>query len=495
MIRSTRRTIRALDGLKGQISLLRLRNRTELMHAYRLMPSSHTMPQPSDFAALASDLRKIARGRYMTKGHQPWIVDGHTVSVGPLRIRIHIDRQLAHLLLTEPFYSVESYQAANVEGSDESVFGSTQTSSEPFDIFVLLDDGNRLDSITTMLNAPTAQAFSEAKRSSCHQLVLKAIERKQLRTFDVTNRVALLYITDLSLLPSWERFSPIKELIHLYALTESCLLFHGASLAQSDSSGCVLIVGPGGAGKSSLTALALSQGMKTTGDDYVLVDLRRSEPWCWSVYRTLKLHPTSPSAGLLRSQSEGRPVSLNVDSLSETEPGRDWQQAIKPWQADPLTNKTIWLWENADIGQGSACFLATSVIRGVYGVSLNQAKGCRLLETPSNENESAQVASPVKPWLTGRSVTASEHPYLYSCMSTIQQIPYWVDRTLALTKQLHDAVGYQALNIGDGLDGTKTALETIQSDLSQHVALGVAAKLTCTVPSQSCAPSAADANE
>jgi len=78
-------------------------------------------------------------------------------------------------------------------------------------------------------------------------------------------------------------------------------MVHAASLVSPEwPDQGLLLVGPGGSGKSTLTAYAVEQGMHTNGDDYVLVDLRDDMPQCWSIYRTIKLHPSSP---VLRKQN------------------------------------------------------------------------------------------------------------------------------------------------------------------------------------------------
>ena len=124
----------------------------------------------------------------------------------------------------------------------------------------------------------------------------------------------------------------------------------------------VLLVGPRRSGKSTLTAYAVEQGMHTNGDDYVLVDLRDDTPQCWSIYRTIKLHPSSP------------------------------------------------------------------VLRG---------KNC---------------------WHTWRYIQLT----LHSCMSTIQQIPYRIYVTLALAKQLHQSIPYEAHTIEPGIEGLQHALVALK---------------------------------
>jgi hypothetical protein len=236
-----------------------------------------------------------------------------------------------------------------------------------------------------------------------------------LKVFDLINQTALFYITDIAKLPPWERFSPIKEFIHLLALTKSCLMFHaGSVIPQIGSHKCVLFVGPGGSGKSSMTAYGIGQGLQTHGDDYVLIDLQGDRPLCWAVYRTLKLHHSSPA-------------EQNTDKLDA-------------WEFDALTHKAVLLGKDQEQGGG---FIASSAIAKIYGL-------CLILK----HSEHGQ--------------RMEKNPYLYSAMTTIQQMPFWIDVSLKLIKELHEKVPYAPLTIADGESGLKQALNLIESQANEY---------------------------
>lgn len=251
------------------------------------------------------------------------------------------------------------------------------------------------------------------------QFFVRDDQRKVLKVYDQKNGIGLLAFEDRELLPSWELYSPIKEFIHLHALNQSCVLLHAASLVSPDRpEQGALIVGPGGSGKSTLTAYAIEQGMLTNGDDYVLVDLRQDKPLCWSVYRTLKLHPSSPV-------SQGK---------------SPW----RVWRTDALTGKSVILADSVDQGGALA---PQSKLNRVCGLSIQQSP------VVHNPKANSILSDPHR------------HPYLHICMSTIQQIQYRMDATLALSKKLHQSISYSAYTMAPGIPGLQQALLEIQGQV------------------------------
>lgn len=262
-----------------------------------------------------------------------------------------------------------------------------------------------------------SQSLQQLSGSShAKQFVVRYDEHKMIKVFDQVNGIGLLAFEELTRLPPWELFSPIKEFIHMHALDKSCLLLHAASLVSpSHSDQGALIVGPGGSGKSTLTAYAIEQGMLTNGDDYVLVDLLQETPLCWSVYRTLKLHPSSPVL-----QGKNR-----------------W----KAWRSDSFTDKSVMLVNTVEQG---GPLLQQATLSHICGLSLMQSQAVH------NPKAHSILSDPYR------------HPYLHSCMSTIQQIPYRIDATLALSKKLHQSIPYVAHTIAPGIEGLQNALGEIQ---------------------------------
>jgi hypothetical protein len=326
------------------------------------------------------------------------------VNAGPFVIRLRTDLNATRLQLATAFELTQI----------------TQDCQPDLTVYVVCASDESGPTIAKLL-APFLAASPMGLTALAHRelasfVVMHDFAHKLLKTYDASSRTAVLYMDDPALLPSWERFSPIKEFIHLLALSQSCLLLHAGSVVSKDNNRSVLLVGPGGSGKSSLTAFAVTQGMRTNGDDYVLIDLRQIQPRCWSIYRTLKLHPSSPAAALTHR--------------------------LVPWQVDSLTQKTIYLGSD-DLEDN--CFATRTHIARIYGLTLRTAD-------PDIKR--------------GKRVDPHRNPYTYCCMSTIQQIPYWVGSTLHLSKQLHQSVGYRALTVNDGVTGMGEALRGIVKDMN-----------------------------
>jgi hypothetical protein len=87
------------------------------------------------------------------------------------------------------------------------------------------------------------------------------------------NHVAARGITWLpdAELPYWERGAPLRVVLAWFALRRATLLLHGAAVAERGRA--VLLVGSGGAGKTTTALAASSGGMDYLGDDYVFVRL------------------------------------------------------------------------------------------------------------------------------------------------------------------------------------------------------------------------------
>lgn len=351
------------------------------------------MSYQPDFDDLAARLQRLAT----TDGYST-----HRVMAGPLALELRVDPRCADLGFHQAFtVATGAWQGAR--DADFTVYiieappATTAAALRPF----------MADAATSLVD------LSDPGR--VEQCALYDGQRRLLKTVDMQNRVGVLVCFDRSLLPTWEIFSPIKEFIHLLAVNRGCLLFHGATvIPQAAENHATLLVGPGGSGKSSLTAYALQQGMLTNGDDYVLVDLTDDQPVCWSVYRTFKLHPTSP-----------------------VRPGA--KQHF--WRTDPFSEKSVLLGQRAD--QGGALTIRSQLSR-MCGLTL-AAVG------EVEPNASSRKAS-----------NPHRHPYLHSCMSTVQQMPYRMDATLRLSRQLHDRVPYSAHTMRRGVEGLHDALTFLQ---------------------------------
>jgi hypothetical protein len=78
------------------------------------------------------------------------------------------------------------------------------------------------------------------------------------------------YVPDPTLLPAWEGTHPARMLLAAWARAQGLVTCHAAAVADGDAG--VLLCGASGAGKSTTALAALAAGMRSAGDDYVLVE-------------------------------------------------------------------------------------------------------------------------------------------------------------------------------------------------------------------------------
>lgn len=106
---------------------------------------------------------------------------------------------------------------------------------------------------------------------------------------DRRQRLAVTWTASADRLPDWEDSFPLRTILHWMSSAHSCCLAHAAVVERDGHA--VLLTGRGGSGKSTTTVAALYSGMRTCGDDFVMVDpvLKSAH----TLYDTLKLDETS----------------------------------------------------------------------------------------------------------------------------------------------------------------------------------------------------------
>jgi hypothetical protein len=121
-----------------------------------------------------------------------------------------------------------------------------------------------------------------------------------LSVVDHATATAVCWFPDADL-PFWERGAPLRTLLSWFGLRHGTLLLHGAAVAEGGRA--VLLVGPGGAGKTTTSLAAWTHGMDYLGDDYVLVragspvTVARAYATAKADARTLELLPTLADQG------------------------------------------------------------------------------------------------------------------------------------------------------------------------------------------------------
>jgi hypothetical protein len=109
-----------------------------------------------------------------------------------------------------------------------------------------------------------------------------------LSMFDRSSSRGLFWVRSTQDLPEWEFGAPLRNILTWAFLDRGLHLVHAAGVGVSGSG--VMISGPGGAGKSTTTAVCLQAGLQTTGDDYCVISSNQP-PQIFSLYGVMKLVP------------------------------------------------------------------------------------------------------------------------------------------------------------------------------------------------------------
>ncbi len=106
-----------------------------------------------------------------------------------------------------------------------------------------------------------------------------------LSVVDLTRGVAWFLKLDEQPMPYWEIGSPFRYALHRWFGERGSQYIHAA--AVGDERGAILLVGPGGSGKSTTSLLCAAAGMQFAGDDYCLADPAKG--CVYSLYSSGKL--------------------------------------------------------------------------------------------------------------------------------------------------------------------------------------------------------------
>ena len=121
---------------------------------------------------------------------------------------------------------------------------------------------------------------------------------QSLWLFRPEQAAAVFWAPDLDALPPWERISPLRSAARWWAAHQGGAMVHAG--AVGDGERCVLLVGAGGAGKSTSTLACLGSGLQVLGDDYCLLQSPGAPtaaptkgPIAYGMYRYAKLDERS----------------------------------------------------------------------------------------------------------------------------------------------------------------------------------------------------------
>ncbi len=109
-----------------------------------------------------------------------------------------------------------------------------------------------------------------------------------LYLFNRETRQGIFWVRDYREVPYFETSSPLRALLDWWLRDTSFQLMHGGAIASEHAG--ILIMGPGGAGKSTTCSLTFRSSLFFLADDFCLVDTKNpSQVYC--LYSSTKLNP------------------------------------------------------------------------------------------------------------------------------------------------------------------------------------------------------------
>lgn len=109
-----------------------------------------------------------------------------------------------------------------------------------------------------------------ARLRSERACVLAAVGSRGLTAVLPDEGVAVFHLPDATAIPASERAAPIREALQLLMAARGRLMTHAGAVGRGGRG--VLLVGRGGAGKSTLALSCALAGMEIVADDYVLLE-------------------------------------------------------------------------------------------------------------------------------------------------------------------------------------------------------------------------------
>lgn len=318
------------------------------------------------------------------------IIRYYQVSAGPVEFCIGIQNGNAFLSALEAFLSYKPVEAPPENIPTVFVFDSPS----------LIDRCGGLG-YQSLTNAQECSKLSKYQR-----LFNWDPQRGLLKYFNAETRSGLLAARDLTKLPSWEWFSPLKEFVHLWALEKGAWLAHAAAVGANSLSG-LLLVGPGGSGKSTACAQFIQTGGKTCGDDYVLLRKEDAGVCAYGIYLTIKLVPRFELQDGIQQVSTSKQIAV-------AETGK---------LVHYLNHKI------------SSSLIPQMCIKAIFGL--------RLVD---------ELAAPIQTLGLG---------YNHFAMSSHGQIPIWLDRSLSVSRSIFESLPKQMLVVRRDKTGLDAVTQTL----------------------------------
>ena len=145
-----------------------------------------------------------------------------------------------------------------------------------------------------------------------------------LNLLDFGHRRGFFWIHDAACLPDFEHATPFLPIFNWWMTRHGRQLTHSAAVGTRE--GGLLIVGGGGAGKSTTALTGFSAGLLYAGDDYCLV-AQEPLPYVYSLYSSIRTEPAGMRARFPHLMpSVANPTRLDSEKallfLQECDPAR-----------------------------------------------------------------------------------------------------------------------------------------------------------------------------
>lgn len=183
--------------------------------------------------------------------------------------------------------------------------------------------------------------------------LLSSGPERSLWLFQPDRSAAVFWTADFAALPPWERISPLRAAARWWAALQGGAMTHAGVVG--DGARCVLLVGPGGAGKSTSTLACLGSGLQVLGDDYCLLQAPGAAtaapsqgPIAYGMYRYAKL--------------DERSLAL-LPALRRRVVGRGWSSDEVPLRSPRGARQGKWLVDLGEAPVPSASVVAVCAVR------------------------------------------------------------------------------------------------------------------------------------